>query len=92
MHSKLEARKADIVALGAETDEMREKMRMHEKKEKTERGHTAMTEELRRMEEEIGLKVTTRSQRLEVESIISCLPCDPFGTVQHLELKRDRTS
>lgn len=55
---ELEKYKEDLAALGAEADEMRSKLKQVEKLEKTKKGHSAMTAELKKMKAEIVVDVS----------------------------------
>lgn len=52
--------KEDFSALEEEAEDMRDKLKKMAKQEKHEKGHTAMTEELKKMEEETGINVSDR--------------------------------
>ncbi|CAM9221169.1 unnamed protein product, partial [Sphacelaria rigidula] len=58
---ELEKCKEDLAALGAEADEMRSKLKQVEKLEKTKKGHSAMTAELKKMKAEIVVDVEVES-------------------------------
>lgn len=63
LQSELAKYKDDLSALEEEAADMREKLKKVAKQEKHEKGHNAMTEELKKMEEETGISVSTRSAR-----------------------------
>lgn len=56
--------KEDIDRLEEEAAKTKEKLKKLAKLEKNEKGHNAMTEELRKMEEETGLSVSCRPRPL----------------------------
>lgn len=58
LRAQVSKQKEDVDRLEEEAVEMREKLKKLAKLEKNEKGHNAMTEELRKMEEETGLSVS----------------------------------
>lgn len=60
LESELSNKNDELSKLQGEAEEMQEKLRKLDRQDKHEKGHNAMTEELRKMEVETGIKVSDR--------------------------------
>lgn len=66
LRAELGREKGNADRLEADAVEMRERLKKLDKYEKNEKGHNAMTEELKRMEKETGLSVSTYCRLMNV--------------------------